>query len=57
MQGTPHQTLVNRVHNLQRALGWKPQPKCDFDGWNFMRFVKAIRRLETTLLTQEDSNV
>ena len=45
-----HQTLINRVHNLQKALGWKPQPTSDFDGWDFAQFIKVIRNLEFTLL-------
>ena len=47
-----HQTLINRVHSLQKALGWKPQPASDFNGWDFTQFVKVIRKLEESLLAR-----
>ncbi len=47
-----HQTLINRVHNLQKALGWKKQPASDFNGWDFMKFIKVIRKLEDSLLAR-----
>jgi len=49
---TQHTTLIKRVHNLEKALGWKASPESNFVGWDFMKFVKVIRRLETSLLNQ-----
>ena len=45
-----HITLINRVHNLEKALGWKPRPDSDFDGWDFNKFIKVLRKLEFALL-------
>ena len=53
---TTHTTLIKRVHNLERALGWKASPKSNFSGWDFTKFIKAIRRLEHTLLNQQEIN-
>ena len=49
---TTHTTLIKRVHNLEKALGWKASPESNFAGWDFMKFVKVIRRLEASLLNQ-----
>ena len=49
-----HTTLIKRVHNLERALGWKASPKSNSIGWDFTKFVRAIRRLERTLLNQKE---
>ena len=51
-----HTTLIKRVHNLERALGWKASPTSNFSGWDFTKFVKVIRRLEDTLLNQQEIN-
>jgi len=48
-----HKTLINRVHNLQKALGWDPQPESDFNGWDFIQFIELIRTLEQSLLAKE----
>lgn len=45
-----HRTLIVRIQNLQKALGWQPQPESDFEGWDFTKFVKAIRKLEQSVL-------